>query len=1196
MSSGKHIWRILLASIVVTPVFAASVDLADKPLSSGTSGEVKPNVMIVLDDSGSMAWSHMPDHVRSIRTKTGYKSAQCNGIYYNPAVTYAPPLKADGTSYPAADFYNAPYNGYNSSSSKVNLSTSFRAYDDTSSYDGGDDTAQAAYYYTYSGTQPAMSYAYSAGSVDTSTNFYKECNGELNTSKFTKVTVATSERQNFANWYSYYRIRIYTAKAALGQALDSLAEPEKYRIGFTTHSYTGTDTGNNEFQDIKDFCGGGTPCAQRTTLYDKIYKASPTGGTPLRAALSKVGRIYSGKTGNDPVQYSCQQNFTILTTDGFWNGDDGYKIDGSSAVGNQDGSAAKPMWDGLSSYTEKIYRRYSYSTTTSGCSGGRKKLRTQQQRQTVTIPIAPAGTTTESAWTNYGSATTGSCQTNPTVPSPNPSDPQLVSTTDKASGGTSDTLSDVAMYYYQTDLRTADLGNCTGASVGATTFDVCENNVPGAGNDKATYQHMTTFTLGLGVDGTLKYCENYDSGGCADFEAISQGTKIWPDPSDDENLERVDDLWHAAVNGRGKYFSASTPEGMASGLQKALSGVSVRTASAAAAATSNLEPVAGDNYAYVAMYTTVDWDGDIEAREIDLATGQVSEIAIWSAKAKLNTQVTSSSDTRTIYFASGTTLKSFTSTNLSTYIAAKNFSPGTDNPNGALSQYALMDSTEKAQATQVSIIDYLRGQSQHEDQSGNTYRLYRDRTHVLGDIVNAAPVFVRKPPFAYNDNNYATFATTTATRQPVVYAGGNDGMLHAFNGDTGDELWSFVPSAVIPQLYKLADKTYSTNHRFYVDGPITVADICPGSSCSASQWKTILVGGLGKGGRSFYALDVTDPTSPSLMWEFTDTNLGYSFGNAIVTKMSGQWVVIVSSGYNNTSPGDGKGRIYVLKASDGSKLKEIVTDDTLTDPAKSGIAKISNWVDSTLLDNTTQHVYGGDLDGNVWRFDIVAGTVIKLTSLGKVAGASTQPVTTKPELAEVQINGVPTRVILVGTGKYFGTTDIATTDLMSLYAIKDDLATPPYGAFRTHTGVKEQEFSGGVGVRSINYQQMSSSDIGWFMDLDAELGERVNVDTKYQLGWWSVPGNIPDPNVCNVGGHSWLYFIDPWPQLTRTATPQETVQVGNALVVGINTIKLPTGKVVTIVTTSDAKYPNVGNPPPLGTQNVRRLYWRELTQ
>lgn len=1177
-------------------VQAATVDLADKPLASGTSGEVKPNVMLILDDSGSMGWTHLPDHVRNQASRYGYKSAQCNGMYYNPAVTYPPPLKADGTPYSDVDFYNAPYDGYDSGSSKVNLSTSFRAYDDTTSWGNGNDTAQAAYYYRYSGSQPALSYAYeSDGDVDTSTTFYMECNSSVGSTPgknvFTKVAVGASERQNFANWYSYYRIRLYTAKTAVGRAVASISEPQNYRLGFTTHSYTGTSSTSSEFQKIDGFCVASPGCAQRTSFYDKLYGASASGGTPLRAALSKVGRIYAGKllTGaDDPVQYSCQQNFAILTTDGFWNGDAGYQMDGTTAIGNQDGAAAKPMWDGATSQKVETYRRYNYYL--SNCLLGRKRVKSQEQRQTVTTPLSPPGDPVTGAWTDYGSATNyTTCQSPaPALPDPNPTAPELVSSNTISSGGTSNSLADVAMYYYQTDLRT---GNC----LGYLGFDLCENNVPGSGDDTAAHQHMTTFTLGLGIDGSIKYAENYDSGGSADFNAIKQGTKVWPDPMDTEDLHRVDDLWHAAVNGRGKYFSAKSPELLASGLVKALAGVSARTASAAAAATSNLEPVAGDNYAYVAKYTTVDWDGDIEAREIDLENGVVKDDVIWSAREKLDALVAPGSDSRKIKFVKSGALAEFNDTNLSGSLA--NFDPGASNPNGSLSQYATFTAAQKTEATPQSVIAYLRGQTQHEDQDGNAYRLYRDRKHVLGDIVHGAPVYVKKPPFNYSDSGYASFAKSNESRQGIVYAAANDGMLHAFNSDTGTEEWTFVPSAVMPYLYKLADKTYSTNHRFYVDGPITVGDVCFAASCSASQWQTILVGGLGKGGRAFYALDVTIPTSPKLLWEFADDNLGYSYGNALITKRAsdGKWVVIFASGYNNVSPGDGTGRLFVLDAETGAKLGSgIQASGSVTDPAASGIAKISNWVDSVMLDNSTQHVYGGDLDGNVWRFDIVANTSLKVTTIGKVNGAPTQSITTRPELGKIP--GSNDRAILIGAGKYLGTGDIGSTDMMSIYAIRDNLTSPPYGYFRTHSDVATLNLTGGADSRSIAYTAMGAGSIGWYMDLDVRNGERVDVDPKLQLGWLAVAGNIPDPNVCNIGGSSWLYFINYWPTQTGNSRAGEIVNVGNSITVGLNTIRLPNGKVVTIATTSDAKYKDFGNPPQLSAGKMRRLYWRELTR
>lgn len=1186
---------------------AATVPLADKPLASGTSGEVKPNVMIILDDSGSMAWTHLPDHVRDLRTRIGYKSSQCNGAYYNPSITYTPPKRADGTSYPNVDFFNAPYNGFDPNSTKINLSTSFKAYDNTTSFSGGDDTPQAAYYFKYTGSQPAMSYEYNAdGSVKTTTTFYTECNSS-SSGVFTKVIVPASERQNFANWYSYYRTRLLSAKSALSHALSGLSNPDKIRLGYSTHSYTGTDTNNSEFQKIDDFCASSPGCSQRNEIFNKIFGASAAGDTPLRTALSKAGRIFAGKVGNDPMQYSCQQNFAILATDGFWNRDSepGYRIDGTTAIGNQDGTAPPPMWDGgVGSKQVDVFQRYQYTSTTTGCTGSRRTVTRQEQRQTVTTPIDPPGAPVTTAWTNYGSAQTlTTCSTSwaSFIPTPNPTTPVLL-TSDliPASGGNENSLADVAMYYYKTDLRTPALSNCSGTPVNGVSHDVCENNVPTSQQDPASHQHMTTFTLGLGIDGTLKYCENYDTAGaCPDFEALKQGTKIWPNPVDQEDLHRVDDLWHAAVNGRGKYFSAKNPESLASGLVKALAAVEARLASAAAAATSNLEPIAGDNFVYTAMYTTVDWDGEIQARTIDLVTGEVSNNVVWSAQAQLDSKVSAQNDTRMIYFASGGTLKAFTPVNLASYIAAKNFSPGPDNPNGALTQWPNLTAAEQAEASQAAMINYLRGQYQHEDQEGNAWRLFRDRKHALGDVVHGAPVYVKKPQFKYDDPGYAGFIQANANRTGFIYAAANDGMLHAFNAENGQEAWAFVPSAVIPYLYRLADFNYANLHRYFVDGPITVGDVCPTAPtapCSSSDWRTILVGGLGKGGRDYYALDVTNPNNPQLLWEFSDPNLGYTYGNAKITKLpSGKWVIVVASGYNNVAPGDGRGRLFVLDPMTGQKLTEIVADMSVTDPAKSGLAKISAWTPDPLRNNAAKHVYAGDLDGNVWRFDIEAGAATKLATVGKTAGAPTQPITTKPELAEVVINGIATRVILIGTGKYLHESDISTTALMSVYAIKDDL-TNTHGLIRSHPNVVVHNLTGDSTSRNIAYAAMNNNSIGWYMDFDAQLGERVNVDTKYVLGWWVVPGNIPDPNICNVGGKSWLYFLDPWPKTTYTARPENFARIGNSLIVGINIVRLPSGKVVTIITTSDAKYPVAGNPESPTAHRVRRFSWRELVR
>ncbi len=470
------------------------------------------------------------------------------------------------------------------------------------------------------------------------------------------------------------------------------------------------------------------------------------------------------------------------------------------------------------------------------------------------------------------------------------------------------TLADAAAYYYNTDLRTT---NCNSGVAGA---DVCQNNVPVTPDDSATWQHMTTFTLGLGVNGQLQYDSGYLKGGSADFNSIVSGATNWPSPVGD-TLTTIDDLWHAAVNGHGQYFSAKNPNLLVSGLRTALAGVSAREAAGAAAATSNLEPVAGDNSAFVANYRTVNWDGDVQSRSIDLTTGAISDTPNWSAQDQLNTAVAATSDSRNIFtFLAGAQV-SFTPGSFSSAQKAAWFTPANA---PALSQVSDWTPVQSTAATADTLINYLRGQTGFEERTSNPALLYRTRDNVLGDIIDGKPVFARVPPFNYNDDNYAAFKTSVSSRQGAVYIAANDGMLHAFNSDSGVEMWAYVPSFVLPNMKALADDNYPNAHEYLVDGSPTVSDIFTGSS-----WKTILVGGLNGGGKGYYALDVTDPGSPQVLWEFSDTNLGFTYGNPVIGKLAdGTWVVMFSSGYNNTpvagnTSADGVGRLYVVECGHG---------------------------------------------------------------------------------------------------------------------------------------------------------------------------------------------------------------------------------------------------------------------------------------
>ena len=1146
---------LMSATFYGTTAFAATTDIANAPLASSSSTVVKPNVMFVLDDSGSMSFTYLPDTAVKFHNHYGYLSSQCNGAYYNPNITYLPPLDSTGASYPNASFNAARSNGFDSTSAPDNLGSQFIAnrfvpesanttynYAQYKPYLYSSLGPYAAYYYTYSGTQTTKDYS------NTNSTFYKECNSSIGSAPgknvFTKVTVSatsgpggTDERQNFANWYSYYRTRMLTMKTSASRAFSSITN--SYRVGYLSID----NNTNSDFLNIGDF-----DSTQKAAWYTKLFAAIPNNGTPLRSALSTAGLIYGGKmngnslngsTVTDPTQYSCQQNFTILSTDGYWNtGNDsgcsgrdgaGCQLNKTSGVGNQDGTADTPMKDALNK---------------------------------------------------------------------------------------SDTLADVTMYYYQTDLRTTALGNCTGAQ-GAGT-DVCENNVPGSGADINTQQHMTTFTLGLGVNGTLAYSEDYLSGGSADYNAIVQGTKNWLDPINNSGAERIDDLWHAAVNGRGIYFSAQNPDSLVSGLSKALAGVSARTGSAAAAATSNLEPVAGDNYVYIALYRTVKWDGDLQAKTIDPSTGVIAATPVWSAQPLLDAKVS-----RTIYTfdsSAANKLKSFAWDGLSATEQAyfNNMCPATGTTK--LSQCSALTTTQQTAASGKNLVNFIRGQDGYEDQASNTDRIYRDREHVLGDMISSQPVYVKTPPFSYVDTNYDTFKNTTQkNRTAMVYVAVNDGMLHAFSGDTGQEQWAYIPPILMPNLYKLADKNYSSNHQYYVDGSPTIGDICPNapaSTCTGNQWKTILVGGLNAGGRGYYALDITDPASPKALWNFTvneDANLGYTFGNPIITKRKdGTWVAVFTSGYNNVSTGDGIGYLYVLNANTGAVLEKISTGtgDTTT---PSGLAKINAWINST-TDNTAERFYGGDLLGNVWRFDIdnvippAGKEAFLLATVGQINGAGTQSITTKPELTEITAGGINYAVVNVGTGRYLGVNDLSDISQQSVYSFKDNLTATGLGLVRTVGVLVPQTLTTFTGASGEQLRTSSTNTVdwatksGWYVDLNPNNespGERVNVDMQMQLGLLTVAGNVPNSNACNLGGYAWLYYFD---YKTGRYVPSSTSNMvgkklsGNALVAGLKEIKLTTGKTLTIITDTAGNLTGNDDPSSSGGGGAggKRVSWREL--
>jgi type IV pilus assembly protein PilY1 len=465
----------------------------------------------------------------------------------------------------------------------------------------------------------------------------------------------------------------------------------------------------------------------------------------------------------------------------------------------------------------------------------------------------------------------------------------------------------------------------------------------------------------------------------------------------------------------------------------------------------------------------------------------------------------------------------------------------------------------------------------------------------------------------------------------MLYVPANDGMLHAFYAGAnaadplgGKEAWAFMPTAVLPNLYKLADTYYKNHHEFFVDGTPVVGDVFIGGA-----WKTILVAGLNGGGRSYYALDITDPANPIALWEFnrggtcysgaainSDCHLGYTYGKPVITKIgpgAGTWVVLVTSGYNNvnspTIGGDGVGYLYVLDAANGRILQKISTGAGSA-ATPSGLAQINVFVDYALYNNLARAVYGGDLLGNVWRFDVndsilPAGKEAALLGVAKDPGGVPQPITTRPELAE--LGGKP--MVFVGTGQLLGATDFASKQIQSVYGIVDKMTPGPVYPGSLRTTFKPLEMVQGSGsTRTVvctgSTAQCGSAD-GWVVDLvwdDGDpltpfpTGERVNVQMVLARGTLVFASNIPSDKPCDTGGTSWLNYLSFATGLpVSTSGSVAAVASYNSLATGVTVISIK-GKLFGERRFSDATNDlndvPFDTPPPTG----KRISWREIAQ
>jgi Tfp pilus tip-associated adhesin PilY1 len=809
---------------------------------------------------------------------------------------------------------------------------------------------------------------------------------------------------------------------------------------------------------------------------------------------------------------------------------------------------------------------------------------------------------------------------------------------------TSDTLADVAEYYFMTDLRTEALGNCTGAPVSSgggleLTYDVCSN--------AQGKQAMITYTLGLGASGVMQFEPGYKTATSGDYYSIAHETLAnpdkgicswqthdstcnWPKPASGKQTN-IDDLWHAAVNGRGTYFSAENPSAMAAGISAALQDVTVKDGSLASATISNRRlSKESDVSAFQVSFSSGTWKGEVQQylyRETDAG---VTKTPGWAASSLLDGRLYT--EWHPLDNPKGRKIRVFDSD-----VAANKLKPFVwdslsatekayfQKPHIAtLSQLCGSGSTclpsmDHDAVQGENLVNFLRGDRANEGAANDVSKYYRQRASVLGDIVSSEATYVRKSPWSYADNGYSNFKLANVNRAGMVYVGANDGMLHAFDAVTGQEAWAFVPSFIMPRLYLLADKNYSSHHRYFVDGTPVMGDICV-SNCAPTDadpvWKTILVGGVNLGGRGYYALDITDPANPKGLWEFTsadDVNLGYTYGNPVITKLkNGAWVVLVASGYNNVSPGDGKGRLFVLDAATGAQVNDFVggiLTSAGSEETPNGLAKISAWANYPDYNNTAERVYGGDLLGNLWRFDIndtipPDGREAMVLATLKDGSGNAQPITTVPQLGMVW-DRYP--VVFVGTGQLLGLPDTLNTGTQSLYAIKDTLGESGHGNPRAaDTFVKQTMTSGicpkdhsfcteGQAIVTVTKNEVDwDAKNGWYVDFP-KAGERVNTDINLIRGTLEFVTNRPQTGACVPAGVSTIYWLDyktgGYVGGTENVGGQEW---GDHFSNSPTDYETSTGQPGSLVSGDDASLRDTDTPHDATGEKERRISWRGL--
>lgn len=601
-----------------------------------------------------------------------------------------------------------------------------------------------------------------------------------------------------------------------------------------------------------------------------------------------------------------------------------------------------------------------------------------------------------------------------------------------------------------------------------------------------------------------------------------------------------DPLWFAAKYGRpssytwddnsdgtpDNYFLVTNAGTLKDQLAKAFSQIVQDTQASGGVAASGARATV-DLMAYVPEYTTTDWTGDLRAHKLDPGTGALRPM-LWSAKAKLAAIANDAipvqnapASGRNVYYidAADNSRQPFTLAGLGGDVAAS----------AKLGVGAVSSITGVATEDWVN---YLRGDHRREQSNGGPFR---NRGSRIGDIFSQ-PVVLDKASYGYSflpegGDDYRDFVEEKEDRVAVAFVAANDGFLHAFNATDnassgGSEIFAIAPNGVLDKMAQLASPSYS--HRFYVDGSPTQGDAYLGN-----EWRTVLVGSLGAGGRSVYALDVTDPANDDwdVLWEFTDADLGLTMGSPKIARLpNGKWAAIFGgTGYETAN---NNAYLYIVDLETGSLIQKVMVNDEGTDDLPNGLSTPA--VIDLDGDGITDIVYAGDYYGNLWKFDLTSsGTTLNVaksklfTAVDSVSDATAnkvrQPVTGGVTASIHPIRG---QLVFFGTGRYMLEGDnaapVASDQIQSFYAIWDD-----NGAAVSRDALVEQTFVSSAGGRGTSSNTVSWGDHkGWFIDLKTSAsganGERFIGQPTVAMGRVFFTSFVSQGDECEPGGTNWI--------------------------------------------------------------------------